>query len=351
MNFSVTPLWFEKIKKQKNFNVLAAIPTYDSFSYITKTLEKLLDEIKESPDHITIKVAICLNGENSEKSEEVIQDFIKNNPAVSIKLLIKKEKGKNKSMNTLAEYARSHNFDIIHFIDDDIHFKKGSMQSLIKNLIKNQKKHPVPVMAGSQFEAVHYSFSHFYGRKKNIFKAFKFWFIHNILIIPFSKHAERPKFCSGNSMGAFVAFFPVIPDDSAYIADDAFLSQYYVYRNKEYIRATQFNPIIKPDDSIVYFKVAESLKEWWSQQKRTGILVSNSYHNFEDEIGFLFDFFRWPYAFKKGYRKSEKLKSFKQAFFYYIHRAIYLPMAFFALKHMEKRKEIGWNTAASTKNI
>lgn len=340
----------DDVLRGKNITLTIGIPTINSSRYIYKSLQRMKNEMFSLPDNITCELVVCLNGtKDGGKSESEIKRFMSDNPGLCSKFIEVEEPGKNRALNAIIKYARLRESQILHFFDDNIYLKEGSLLVDIKTLLEAQEKMDTPVLVGSNFIGIPRSLEYFIDKEKSILKAIKCWALHNIFITPFRFNSDRPRFCIGQSLGAFTSTFPYYPDDNTGIADDGFICNYYALKGKELFLQKGINPIIKPQDSIVYFNVATSYREWLRQQVRIFVGVYYSYMLYEKEMDFFNDFFSWEYSVGKSLRRMTSNNGLKHKLLRSILRIMQKQVFTKSMKVINERQAPDWSIAASTK--
>lgn len=330
------------MNKKKRFKVIIAIPTINCSFYIYNSLERIKNEVLYISEMFKIEIVIGLNGTNDQgESEREIKRFIKDNENTPflVTLLIFKKAGKNITINKLVDYSKNTNADIIHFLDDDVMLKSGSLLHNLKALIQNQEETDLPILVGSHFYVIPKRLSFYLRQNMGIRKGLLRYFWHCVFRVAFESEHDSPQFCSGQSLGMFVSKMPVIPGDDKGVMDDCYLSYYaYVY-----------GKVIKPENSKVFFNVADSLDEWQKQQTRIhlGVLkVRRSFIQYEKKIDILSS---WPYSHNKKWRMKPKNMSLKRRFFYMIYLYLSDKMAFKAEQNCNNLLYKDWASPRSSK--
>lgn len=279
--------WLEKVKKELNL--------------INKT-------------KFNCYVAICINGRKKMFYEDIKENF----KDIDIMLLYQRTPGKNDAINKIIKYSKENKDDIIHFLDDDIKFKRGTISADLEALV--QTRYNSHTLVGSNFYAD--------VKDKKLFQ--------KILCTPFTPNADINLFLSGNSICSWVENYPYMPATSTQIAEDSFTCVYF---------AKNFSDckIIKPKNSIVYYEPAENFKDWLSQQVRTYVGVEKSFLIYPKEYLSLEYFFAWRYAENPKYRKKIRNISLNELVKLHIFR-IYQKIVFikgnYVLNH---NKTVAWN--------
>lgn len=325
--------------------VLADNIYFPSFS---RTIGQMRKELQFFDKNINIEIAVCLNGINSRA--EIIQNlrgiiFRNNHLFNKVNFIFRNEAGKSGAINRLVEYARQKEFELIHFVDDDLEFAEGSMWENIKTL-KNSSAHLF--VAGSHFQVKEKTLKEIYCSTKSYFSALKQWFCHNVFIAPFHKDAHKPYFISGQSWAARVSDIPELPVDTL-ITDDTYISNYFAVKGKKKYLVDNQHVLVKPAESIVYFKLPQSFREWKKQQIRIYAGVISAFEHFSEHRVFLEKYFSWAYAYNKGSKVFYKEIRIKRDIFYQLFRMSQRYMMYSADRIIKKGKHVSWNTACSTK--
>ena len=131
------------------------IPTIESEFYIYSYLLKICQEIiytKEKISSFRMILAICINGDDRGISSEILKLKKKYQSELEFVILFEKNKGKNRALNKILNFSRKENAEIIHFLDDDVIIKKGSIAKNILELLKfNKAYNSKIVLVGSNF--------------------------------------------------------------------------------------------------------------------------------------------------------------------------------------------------------
>ncbi len=338
-----------------SIRLVVGIPTISSSDYIYQSLVRYKKEINMLPAMFNTSVVICINGEdNNNTIENEVSKFAVDQSNINVIILKRKEPGKNAALNLILEHARNLNCDIIHFLDDDVILKNGSLKLDIITLIDAQQNSSVPIMVGSNFYGIEQKLPDFINSDKNIISAIKNWILHKIFILPFRESADKTTFCIGQSLCAYMRYYPDYPDDATGIADDGFIGYYWAKKNKSVILYDKANPIIKPKDSVVYFRIAKTYKEWLHQQVRiyTGVYYA-CVDQAEDsnDVDFFADYFRWEYTIGKSSRRKGNEKGLKHIVKLSILRLFYNHVVAKSNRIITQKEVPPWIIARSTKNI
>ena len=289
------------------YKIALCIPTTESSDYIAVTLRKLTPEINLITEKtFQVTLVVCVNGINADLTADALASYQKKT-LFDLIVLQSGSKGKNKAINAMVKYCKQYNYDILHFLDDDINVSAGSILANIRALIDSKDNTSIPTISGSNFYAKKHTFAYI-AAQMPISKAIVQYFLQEVYMVPFSKNSDINLFLSGQSMCVWAEQCPTLPDDSSGIADDAFLSNYYALQNKPYEKASN---IIKVESSIIYFYVPYSFEEWKSQQKRIMIGVERSFLYFHENYDYLQKLFMYRYSEFKKYRKNNRPISIK----------------------------------------
>lgn len=338
-----------------NFRAAVAIPTIDSARYIHASLERLKNEVAIAARELPVDIVVCVNGvsatDGTDPSVERVNDFKEANPAITLHIIEVEESGKNNAINQLIVFAKVQQYDIIHFIDDDVDFNEGSILLNIRELIRHTALIGAPVCVGSHFLGVRHGFGYFYREASyRLVPTLKSWFAHNVFSVPFRADSDRPNFCSGASMCLWTKDVPQLPPDETGIADDVYLSNYYAVAGKEWYEKTLSWPVIKPAESIVFFEVTARFSEWQKQQLRTCLGVLSGYDPFfPGDREFLERFREWAYTYHRKSLRKDKPSSWRARFFYVVHMFLKRRVAAQARRRMQRHAPVAWGTATSTK--
>lgn len=341
-----------RILLKSSMNIVIGIPTTESSDYIYKSLVRIYDEILRCNDKIYhFRVVLCINGNHHDDvAKEVYRFFRDYNIAEEYyAVLVNQDAGKNNAVNRIVQYARNlGDIDIIHFFDDDVVLKRGSLSCNLKALITHERQHAEPALVGSAYIAEIFPFRHFL-KLSNPLGAFMKWMFHRIISQPYRITAPRPKFCEGPSFCVYLKYMPSLPDDALGITDDAFLSNYFAIQGKEYYQKYGVLPIIKPQESVSYIKLPLSYGEWMRQQIRVHAGIERAFQYFSVERTYLEKVFAWEYAFNKLSRIPLVNASISQR----ILRAIYMLLHDInrrvARKYIKQNSVPVWAIAKSTK--
>lgn len=328
--------------------VIIGIPTMNSEMYIEKTLLELKKEILLLKKYIVMLV-ICINGDNYIKIN-ILKDIIKNITKIypcEVKVLISNKLGKNNALNKILKIAKKNKYDLIHFIDDDIRFKEGSIEENITLLIKKSEQYQTKyILTGSHFEGKKMSFKN---QLKNFYlKGIWYYFFQKIIGLPFERIEENPKFCLGGAICGFLEIYPFYPNSDTGIADDGFIGNYFLINSN--LTEKNICPLFKSKNSIMYFNLANNYKEWKLQQVRIFIGVFYSYEYFKENYLLFKKYFSWEYSIGKDFRVSFKNKkniNFKIKIL--LLKLFYSSVLKESKKIIEKRNCPEWNVAISSK--
>jgi hypothetical protein len=324
--------------------VLIGMPTISCEKYIARSLAKLLDEI-DRIDTMQFQpaLAICLNGAGQDESARAIRDWIDTaaatRPGLQVFFLRTDRPGKNNAINLLLEKARAERFDDLQLVDDDVEFEPGSIRANVEHLRDARCQKSGPALVASRFYAKPQRLRDFASHPAQVPQALVRWFNYKIVSIPFSAEAEPWLACSGQSLAMSVATAPVLPDDASGITDDTFLSCYYALNGH----------IVKPERSVVYFKVSTYLKEWRAQQLRIYAGVEKAYEHFGKRKPALERIFAWPYSPQPERRTAIQTSSWKRLFKYQFFKLYCKELHRMILSHQRSGAQVQWNRAESTK--
>lgn len=255
------------------------------------------------------KVVICLNGRIRSNLEKKYNNLV---------WLYQKESGKNDALNKILTFARNYGFDIIHFLDDDIKFVRGSLKADLDSLTNTSINSHVLVGSNFYADVTHCSL------------------IQKILCTPFTPKADVNLFLSGNSICSWLQVYPDMPPSETQIADDSYACVYFAEKYKDC-------KIVKPKKSIVYYEPAEGLHDWFDQQVRTYVGVEKSFMVCPEDYLKLEHFFAWRYAENPSYRKKIMSISKKEIFQLYIFR-LFQRFVFLRGNYiLRKNKKVAWN--------
>ncbi len=334
------------------YHIAVGVPIIESGGTIYSTLERYRREmlLVDSARYETTFV-IALNGERSAEFDRVkgeIERFAKAHPHPALNLIEIPVAGKNAALNAILSFCKQKNFDVLHFLDDDVSFEPGSLQKNIETLVKGKRESGAPLLAGSHFLALKQTFAELYAEKKSVIGALRAWFWVQIFSLPYQQKTKPPKFCSGASMAAFVKDLPEFPEEG--IADDVFLSNYFVVINRARIEAGGFEPILKPADSKIYFRVATSLAEWLPQKRRTHIVTARASLYFDDQFEFVERYFAWPFSYLGAFRRQPAFRGCDWVK-YRIYHALLNRLEREAQPYLDRGEHHDWATAHSTKRF
>lgn len=325
------------------YKVIIGIPTFNSQNYISKNFETIQKEINLLSNYEVI-IFICINGDNFELIKNEINNI---KCSYEVRILYEKNSGKNNALNRILKESKKLNFDLIHFIDDDVDFKNGSILKNIECLIEKSKKYKTKyILVGS----------HFLGRKKtlqeqlNISKTlgiFNYLF-QKIIVIPFEKQIENPNFCLGGAVCGFLEIYPFYPNSTTGIADDGYIGNYFLLHSP--LTRLGCCPIFKHIDSVMYFNLANNYSEWKLQQIRIFIGVYYSYQYFENSLNLFRDYFSWEYSIEEEFRISfRQKKTLIEIYKVFILRLLQKIILKEATQIIKSKKCPDWNTAITTK--
>lgn len=334
------------------WQLVVGIPTIHSSRYIYHSLSSMAKEISRLPSTFQTTMVVCLNGTlDGGATAREIGRFISEQPGLKVVLLELQEGGKNLALNHIVRYAKEEASDLLHFFDDDIDLKEGSLLINLTTLIEQEAKLGIPVLVGSNFIGTARPWRELLSEQGNLFSALNSWVLQQVFLLPFQPHTDKPRFCLGGSLGAFTRDFPYYPDDDTGIADDGFIGNYYALIGKELYEKTGVSSIIKPQGSEFYFQVATSYQEWLKQQVRIFVGVYYSYLYFEEHIPFFERYFAWEFSIGQAMRRpGSKPKGLKHYLLRFLLRRLQAKVLTKSLKIIESRSIPEWAVAESTKN-
>ncbi|MCL2051016.1 MAG: glycosyltransferase family 2 protein [Lachnospiraceae bacterium] len=326
--------------------VAIGIPTTSSFDYIEATLEAVAAHIRPIASEYDIEIIIALNGGRKfYETKTKIINFKENNKDLSIHFIECVKQGKNNALNKILKYAE--NSDIIHFLDDDVILKEGTVKTNIKALIDSKREYRCPVLVGSNFYAYDCGYKYFRNLGYGIFTSLKRIFWYKLFSLPFEGESRQPKFCSGQSVCFFRKDFGYYPDDETGIADDGYIGNYFLIKNT----AAKIN-LVKPKNSIVYFKIASVPSEWLRQQIRIFTGVYYSYKVFPGYSSLFEKEFSWKYSVSKNLRGKHAFESsFIDNIRLFILRSFQRRVLKKSMKLINNNNIADWAIASSSKAI
>ncbi|XRP97110.1 glycosyltransferase family 2 protein [Methanocaldococcus sp. 16A] len=128
--------------------VSIVIPAYNEEKTIEKILEKVLN-VKLPLE----KEIIVVNDGSTDRTKEIIENFIKNHPNENIKLINKKNEGKGSALKVGIKHSTG---DIIIIQDADLEYDPNDYPKLIKPILEGKAK----VVYGSRLRKIENKFSH-----------------------------------------------------------------------------------------------------------------------------------------------------------------------------------------------
>lgn len=289
------------------YNVALALVTNSNLEKINNYIKNLKNELKTPMENISVKIYICINGINNIKTFEKIKDMF----GMQYNIIFKYDEGKNDSINYLMQFIRNDNMDIVHFFDDDIEFKKGSIYENIEELIFLKNLGKEKVIVGSNF----------YAKIDKKLKGFNY-LKQYIFSTPYDLDSDLNYFIAGCSNCTWVEYYPQLPDSSTDIAEDSFLAIYFAKIGGG------LKAIVKPKNSVVYFELPTTYKEWFNQQVRTYIGVEKSFRLFKERYEYFQYMFAWRYAedpkFRKKYIKLNIKNKIRLWIFRILQKRVYI---------------------------
>ncbi|QJC53594.1 glycosyltransferase family 2 protein [Paenibacillus albicereus] len=276
----------------------------DSSAYIADSLERIAQELAALSPRYRPVLIVGLNGtDDGGASRQAIREFYARHDEVDGEWLELPEAGKNAALNAIADRARSLGCAILHFLDDDIRLDKGSLELNLDALVREERRLGIPVLVGSNFVAEAKPLRQLREERGSWPKALWSGCLQQLFLLPFLPHTDKPEFCLGGSLGAFLRTFPRYPDDATGIADDGFIGNHYALLGKERYEADGTSSIVKPAGSVFRFHVATGYREWIKQQVRIFVGVYYSYLLHEEELPYFRKRFAWEYSIGKDFRR------------------------------------------------
>jgi len=330
--------------------IVIGIATIKSSLYIFDSLKRISKEALPCLEKFNVSFVVCINGGDvKHETENEVRRFFSCHKNITGHVLIRKKAGKNNAMNDIISFARKMNdVNIVHFFDDDVSLKKGTLLVNIKTLMKHEKENSTPVLVGSAF-VVKRNILNFFLSRYSIFDAIVKWIFHVIITQPYLLKNERPKFCEGPSFCAYLKYLPKLPDDRLGVTDDAFLSNFFAVNGKNNFIKNGIPFIIKPKKSISYMKMPICFGEWQKQQVRIHAGIERSFEYFAAEKYFLEEYFSWSYAFNVNSRTKNTANSLMEKILYFIYMYLHERNRRNAQKFVGKKQIPAWSIAHSTK--
>ncbi|MCQ6253888.1 glycosyltransferase family 2 protein [Methanocaldococcus sp.] len=128
--------------------VSIVIPAYNEEKTIKKILEKIL-KVKLPLE----KEIIVVNDGSTDRTKEIVEEFIKNHPNENIKLINKKNEGKGSALKVGIRHSTG---DIIIIQDADLEYDPNDYLKLIKPILEGKAK----VVYGSRLRNLKNKYSH-----------------------------------------------------------------------------------------------------------------------------------------------------------------------------------------------
>lgn len=335
----------------KRNSLIIGIPTYNSGDYIGRSLQNLKHEFQDlrHSSRITLDqlaIFVCVNGADNQNRSNAVKDiehFKHLNSWANLQIIVTDTPGKNNAMNQIIRRARAEQFEHLHFMDDDVEFRPGSLVENIETLQKHRDDEPL--LVASHFQPYSRDINYFKARSNTTTEACAKKIMHSILSFPFDYEHTFP-FASGQSLAGRVAELPLIPSDKSGITDDSFISYYYSVKGHD---NQNHDCVIKPKESVVYFEVGASPKEWLRQQTRTlaGVLRAKTSfgpdrHYADRKYHFPTD---KPYTF--DYTKLSATDRFRLQAYTTLSKSVYKN----AMNKINNAEHVQWGTAYSTKPV
>lgn len=323
-------------------SVCIIVPTLRSGAYFAESFERLRRAAAPLRAKYDYSFLIALNG-SSAQDAAIVRHVAATTPE-PISVLEIKRAGKNGAINAAVAECRTRRIDAVQIVDDDQWYEERTLLANIEALVILRKETTLSGLVGSR----HLALTHCPGTPLADRRFGVAALVRSTASVAFEPKSERPKFCIGGSICAWTIDLPELPDDSLGIADDAYFCNYYYMRYRYLYRTTGLMPILFPPDSVVYFRVAESLAEYRRQQVRIRYGVLAAYLAFAEIEDELRSYFCWRYHCDDLVDRTDR--PFLDAVRWFVFRAIRRRDNVTA----ETRLNMGivgidWSTANSTK--
>lgn len=270
-------------------SVCIIVPTHKSGAYFADSFDRLRRAAAPLGAKYDYSFLIAQNGSSAEDAAIVRQVAAAAPEPVSV--LEIERAGKNGAINAAIAECRSRRIDAVQVVDDDQWYEERTLLANVEALVTLRKETSLSGLVGSR----HLALARRPGSPSTDRRFGIAALVRSIASVAFEPNSERPKFCIGGSMCAWTIDVPLLPDDSLGIADDAYFCNYYYSRYRYLYRTTGLMPILFPQDSVVYFRVAESLAEYRKQQVRIRYGVLAAYRAFAEIEDELRSYFCWKY--------------------------------------------------------
>ena len=211
-----------------------AVPTHNGMLTISKTLNSIIENLKEIPESLEKEIVVCVD-HCTDSTVKVVGNFIKESNSEGIKILLIENDGNKGKANALNKIFSSSSGEFFCVIDDDVILEKSCLINLLKMLT-----------ATHNLRCVFSAWKRLPLKSRNLRKIFWHW----VLGVKFDiQHYDKPNevmrgACMMLGRENFVYLPPVLNDDQ-------FLQYIYWPRTKEV------------EDSIVYFNSVSSISDYY----------------------------------------------------------------------------------------
>ncbi len=337
---------------------MIGIPTIDSAAHIFASLQHARGEITRCLDAYSVRWVICLNGQSRAPARREISRFLRalgapqrgREVALSASLIELPRAGRNHALNALLAHARLHAArGIVHFLDDDVRLRAGSLRRNLDALVEHERRYRAPVLVGSVLRARRSTWSELRARHPSRARAAAVAAFQRVIAAPYRSRSEVPRFCEGFSFGAYVRYMPDYPPDETGITDDTYLSNYFAARGRDRLERDGVPPTLKPRDSIGFMELPHSYQEWRRQQVRIHAGIIRSFERFPQSRAFLERYFAWPYAFNPSSRSPRRPSTLAEAALDRAYLLLHQRNHLEARRLVDAGRQAPWGNAPSSK--
>lgn len=215
-------------------SLTVAIPTHNGELTIHKTLNSVVENLKEIPESLEKEMVICVD-HCTDNTVKVVENFIKESNSDGVKILLIENNGNKGKTNALNKIFSSSSGELFCVIDDDVILEKRCLVNLIKAFIEERN-----------LKCAFSAWKRLPLKSHNIWKSFWHWILGiKFDIQPYDKPSEMMKGASMILRRDNFVYLPII------LNEDQFLQYIYWPRTKEV------------ENSVIYFNSVSSISDYY----------------------------------------------------------------------------------------
>lgn len=215
-------------------SLTVAIPTHNGALTIHKTLNSVVENLKEIPESLEKEIVICVD-HCTDNTVKVVENFTKESNSDGVKILLIENDGNKGKADALNKIFSSSSGELFCVIDDDIILEKSCLINLVKILVEEENlKCAFSVWKRLPFKS------------RNLWKLFWHWILGiKFDIQPYDKPNEMMRGASIILRRDNFVYLPTV------LNEDQFLQYIYWPRTKEV------------ENSIIYFNSVSSISDYY----------------------------------------------------------------------------------------